>query len=142
MRFIIRVDHGALQIRAVNPVEHQMKHAAGTEHAAHTHLPALRLDQAPGKGQAQAGAGMSLVVTRIQLGEFAEQAGNVALRDPDSAVLHVQPETFRPFGPRPNAHRAARRRELDGIRQVIEQSLFQARRIELQIGHLRIDIDR
>ncbi len=97
--------------------------------AAHAGFPAHRLSQAASNDQAQAGAAEAPADRVVGLLEGGEQPGQGFRADADAGVLDVEADqqaTIAALNAAATDADMAAFGELDGIAQVIEQSLFQA----------------
>src|SRR5215469_10201735 len=82
---------GALYLRPF-PWQKREERAASTHFAIDAHASALRLNDAFCKGETQAGALKLLGDPSVELMELLEEMLLVGRRDPDSCILHFEPE--------------------------------------------------
>ena len=104
-------------------------------------MAALRLHQAAGQRQAQAGALVLLAVAVVELLEFDEQPRQIVGGDADAGVLDLDAEGQRPGSAGTQRDPTAFGRELDGVGQVVVEHLLEACRVEHQAVQRRIDVD-
>src|SRR5262245_20887497 len=115
-----------------------MEGGAGVLAALRPHPPAVELDEFLADGQAEAGAADVAGHRIVESLERLEEPAEIVLADADAGVAHgdVDDVAVQPNGDGdPSA-----RRELDGIRQQVEQDLADLRPVPRDVGQVDADV--
>src|SRR4029453_10409759 len=117
------------------------KGAALRRRAAHRHPTAMRFGDPFRQCQSQARTLIPFRRAAVELLELDEQLPELFRGDTDAGILHIDAEERRAVGADPYDNAPARRSELDRIRQVVVEDLFDAPRVHDDLAYFLVEVE-
>ena len=107
--------------------EHRGEDRPGRDGGPDADASALGFDQPFRERQSEAGARILLGRARVELLERDEEPADVGRGDADPCVLNLEAESVRPFRNRADGDAPILGRELEGVREIVVEDLFEKR---------------